>query len=1109
MRDEEKEEEEAARDGDSGDESSEERRKARPRAAPVAAVGAPKDAVSSALLMGMLVARCSDAATSVRARALMHLASVAQALGARADLAAQWPAALALGSGGELGADVGGADGGEQAARGAFIAILHRRAADPRPGVRKAAMQALESLLVGPRTRLESITQADLQVFFDGCMDLSVAIRKQALSSLTEIFRCFHNDSLLHQVWLGAVLPLVNDAESTVQELCLKAVRDLLLAPVVEAVRATDMAATIWHVLDVANEEMVRYMQTAIELIASKQRVDLPVGLVEALNRVAADSTEKGVWVLLECLSAHMPKKVRADAVLAALAKCNACRAAALGEAELARWSALRVRMLKTLGNVAAQLPAETAAELASELFQSLASFGDSVAEVQVEVAALRRLCLALVANADDDRAAAAAAPPWEAELVRLCEAALARFVLGSAAAGAANGKDEAKAEDAGAGAGAAGERALTPQAVGLHLYTLGEVVLQSVVPVSVSQHCLTLVQSLLPPQLSAIASGAPSRALDASVRGHAFVALGKLCLKDQALAKRSITIFVRELESGDSPVIRNNVLVVMYDLCRTFTAVVDAYVPSMSQCIRDASPVIRRHALMVLAQLLQEDFLKWKPSLFLRFLTAVVDDDTLVSSYAEHALTSLVMSKGQNRFHMHFTECFFFLNACRDHPKYYQLPPQEAERERAFVVADAAKRARLYAYLLRHMTDEKRFTCAAKLCSEVLGAAVDGSMPLNEVVLRDVLAVLCSADMKLSSVRRAASGGGGGALDGEEDEAPAAEEKAAAENAKAQAMAAARGRIMSHLVRKNALENILPLLVELKRLLERRKSPLLGQLFLYFKELLADYAAELKDIFAADRQLAEEIEYDMRQFEQQQRRAAQEEELARLAVAPVLAPGAGSARRGRSGGLATPASPVRALAALPPSAITPRARGAKTPPPVFRTPSLRKTRAPLEAEASTRTPPGSGFRPRPAESPSVSASSLSRLSLASPQPQPQQGQGKDQGRGAAADIVVATLDDLRSPQQNARGRWAAVRVAAENHASNAAPSPARSRKRPQAPSPASPDADAQPAEPEKPAVVAAAAAAAAAADASAPEAAAAARGRRRTAAKRKLDTSS
>ena len=63
------------------------------------------------------------------------------------------------------------------------------------------------------------------------------------------------------------------------------------------------------------------------------------------------------------------------------------------------------------------------------------------------------------------------------------------------------------------------------------------------------------------------------------SVRAQAFVAFGKLCLCDQSLARRCITVLIRELDTTKEPVLRNNILIILSDLCREHTALVDPYV--------------------------------------------------------------------------------------------------------------------------------------------------------------------------------------------------------------------------------------------------------------------------------------------------------------------------------------------------------------------------------------------------------------------------------------------------------------------------------------------------------------------------------------------------
>ncbi len=61
-------------------------------------------------------------------------------------------------------------------------------------------------------------------------------------------------------------------------------------------------------------------------------------------------------------------------------------------------------------------------------------------------------------------------------------------------------------------------------------------------------------------------------------------------------------------------------------------------------------------------------------------------------------------------------------------------------------------KRDLIYASLLRHMSAEHKFSCAAKLCQEVLAGVADGLLPLAECgeVLRDALHVLASKEIKV-----------------------------------------------------------------------------------------------------------------------------------------------------------------------------------------------------------------------------------------------------------------------------------------------------------------------------------------------------------------------
>merc|ERR1712106_1286381 len=81
----------------------------------------------------------------------------------------------------------------------------------------------------------------------------------------------------------------------------------------------------------------------------------------------------------------------------------------------------------------------------------------------------------------------------------------------------------------------------------------------------------------------------------------------------------------------------------------------------------------------------------------------------------------------------------------------------------------------------------------------------------------------------------------------------------------------ATKKAVISTVVKKNVIENIIPIIIALKKQLEELKSPLICDLFKYLRRLMEDYKTEVTDILAADKQLAKEIEFELRRFEQEE----------------------------------------------------------------------------------------------------------------------------------------------------------------------------------------------------------------------------------------------
>lgn len=90
-------------------------------------------------------------------------------------------------------------------------------------------------------------------------------------------------------------------------------------------------------------------------------------------------------------------------------------------------------------------------------------------------------------------------------------------------------------------------------------------------------------------------------------IQAHAWVALGKLCLTDEALAKKCVPLLVQQLKAAKAPAVRNNIMVALADLCVQYTALVDTHLPRLAACLSDPHELVRRQALALLANLLQK----------------------------------------------------------------------------------------------------------------------------------------------------------------------------------------------------------------------------------------------------------------------------------------------------------------------------------------------------------------------------------------------------------------------------------------------------------------------------------------------------------------------
>ncbi|XP_053819311.1 condensin-2 complex subunit D3 isoform X3 [Vidua chalybeata] len=720
------------------------------------------------------------------------------------------------------------------------MAMLRVRAGDEKTNVRKSALQVFVSIL---KQGVMPCTAEDLGVLRERCRDPAVSVRKQALHSITELLLSQHSNVLVQKAWLNGVVPVVMDAESSVQEKALDCLDQLLLQHIkpYHKSRSDDgrqeLAWDLLSLLSSESQELSRYLSKAF-LMWSKQNKFTSTFVNNVMSHVETEHS-RAAWMLLAKVAGSSPKLDYSKIIESwdSVSRQQNTSSGTVGH------------ILCVMGHVAKHLPKSSCQGLKENIQSWLKESQCPLDVISPAVETLQKLCQA------------SAAAPEEAQellnqvcgdLVSTCESYISNIVL---------------KED---GAGQLQEDLLVR-----HLFLLGEAA--QLCPARVDKQIFLLVQSILASsgsedQVSActdseeIPSSQPlsqfrGSAMPPVVRAHALITLGKLCLQHEELAKKCIAALARELEVSPDVAVRNNAALVLCDLCVRYTSLGDRYIPNISLCLRDPHPFIRRQTLILLTNLLQEEFVKWKDCLFFRFVSVLVDPNPDIARFAEFCLVHLLLKRNPMMFSQHFIECIFHFNSYEKHQKYNRFP-QSLRAKQLFSLKgkdNKEKRMRIYTFLLDHFTDEQRFSITTKISHSILACFVDEVLPLDlegNELLSDTFAVLSCKEIKLSSMRSKP-----------EEDIQADEDEMAMANA---VMQVAQKKLISQVQKKNFIENIIPIITSLKSLMEQKRIPALKDLMNYLREMMQDYRNEIKDFFAVDKQLAAELEYDMKKYEEQ-----------------------------------------------------------------------------------------------------------------------------------------------------------------------------------------------------------------------------------------------
>ncbi|XP_059215745.1 condensin-2 complex subunit D3 [Centropristis striata] len=721
------------------------------------------------------------------------------------------------------------------------LALLLQRVSDSSINVRKAALQAMVGLL---KHNVIPMSWEILDKVSERSRDPALSVKKKALQCVGELLTAAPECSVVQKAWLHGVLPAVMDSD--VQEKALEALDLVLLSQVKHYSASRHLDASQRLTWDLVGQlchdckNLSRYFSMAFTIWSRRNKLTQEL-MTNLISHTEADHSA-GAWLMLSKVVASSPG-LPYGKILDAWEGMFSSKDVSVST---------RCHILSVMGDIAAHLNEFTKDRIVDDLMSRLKTFTLSLEEISAALQALYQY-----GCSENVKQTQGFLNRHCGELVSVCEAYLAGILL----------KEQ-------------GTQNLNVELMVKHIHTLGVASLHC--PAKVGKRTVLLVESLLTDSVklaenqeelpaSLPLSQFKANCLPTKVRAHGVLALGKLCLQHEDLAHKYLPVFARELEVGTEVAVRNNVIVIMTDLCVRYTNLAEHYIPNMSSCLRDNEAIVREQTLIMLTKLLQEDFVKWRGSLFFRFMIALVDPVPAIASVCEYCLFHRLLKSNPEMFSKHFIECIFHFNSYDKHKSYNQFPQSDRDKVR-FSLKGAQHREnrfRIYRLMLEHFTDAHRFNITIKINQNILECFADKELPLDAdgaEILSETFSILSLKEMKLQAISAPTGGAAGEELENRATMAQAV-------------MQATQKKLASQVRKKAFIENTVPIIISLKNLLEQKRSPVLRDLMTYLQLTMQDYRDEVKDFFSKDEQLALEVEYLLKTAEREKQ---MEEEMER-----------------------------------------------------------------------------------------------------------------------------------------------------------------------------------------------------------------------------------
>ncbi|KAH9251865.1 hypothetical protein BASA81_010308 [Batrachochytrium salamandrivorans] len=322
--------------------------------------------------------------------------------------------------------------------------------------------------------------------------------------------------------------------------------------------------------------------------------------------------------------------------------------------------------------------------------------------------------------------------------------------------------------------------------------------------------------------------------------RAFALVALGKLCLRDNVMAKRCTVMLSSNWARLRTLVLRCNVLTILADLGKQYTNLVEPFVEEqIATCLGDSNVQVRFRCLQMLADLLAEEYVKMRPRLFYKILACVQDSNGLVSALAMETLSLFQVKDAAAFFYLAGSGMVLAMN----NQTSFLVGGGGAVLAGVQTKFLAVSRVPAYSFMFSKLSEVQRLECANKIRRDIWGALLDGTLGLDRVDVNvqpasSATRIVMDGFVVLEQVRYNGNNSpkrvGGGDMDEEEND-----------DGNYTKAAAATCKVLDSLERANMANNVLPALVSLYQVSAKEKSSLVRPILDHFSFLFDRFKPE------------------------------------------------------------------------------------------------------------------------------------------------------------------------------------------------------------------------------------------------------------------------